>query len=143
MGRDVVAILGARGMLGSDVMAACTQKGFHMRPYDLPEFDITRPEQLERAIRSADAVIDCAAYANVDTVESRRDLVHRVNTEAVGLLGRIAADGGKWILHFSTDYPSPARRPLNSRFNCDRIQECLDKPIRPWWEPLASFLRQL
>jgi dTDP-4-dehydrorhamnose reductase len=280
MGKDVVAILGARGMLGSDVTAACTQKGFDVRPYDLPELDITNPEQLERAIRWADAVVNCAAYTNVDGAEDHQDLAHRVNAEAVGLLGRMAADSGKWVLHFSTDYvfdgeldrpyaetdapnpineygrsklagerrlsrsgcahcivrlqwtygshggnfvtsiverarggthlrvvddqlgsptattevaevvcsllsqraqgllhyaaagyasrfevakfvieqiglkvelspcrsgdyPSPARRPLNSRFNCDKIQAYLDRPIRPWWEPLESFLRQL
>jgi dTDP-4-dehydrorhamnose reductase len=43
----------------------------------------------------------------------------------------------------STDYPAPARRPLNSRFDCSKIQALLDEPIRPWQEPLESFLRRL
>ena len=43
----------------------------------------------------------------------------------------------------SGDYPSTAVRPLNSRFDCGKIQALLDEPIRPWQEPLESFLRRL
>jgi len=41
------------------------------------------------------------------------------------------------------DYPSPAARPLNSRFECGRIQAVLGEPIAPWQEPLKQYLRQL
>jgi dTDP-4-dehydrorhamnose reductase len=43
----------------------------------------------------------------------------------------------------SADYRMPAARPLNSRFNCEKIKALLDGPIKPWQEPLESFLRQL
>ena len=104
MGKGRVVVLGAGGMLGCDVVAACTKRGFEVRGYDLPEFDITNDEQLDQAIRSADAVINCAAYTNVDGAESRRELAYRVNAEAVGRLGRLVADSGTWVLHFSTDF---------------------------------------
>jgi dTDP-4-dehydrorhamnose reductase len=42
----------------------------------------------------------------------------------------------------SADYPLPAVRPLNSRFDCTKIQALLDGPIKPWQEPLESFLRR-
>ena len=42
----------------------------------------------------------------------------------------------------TSDYPTPAQRPLNSRFNCDKIQAFLDHNIEPWQGPLEHFLRQ-
>ena len=43
----------------------------------------------------------------------------------------------------TADYPAPAARPLNSRFDCRKIQALLDEPIAPWQEPLEQYLRQL
>ena len=43
----------------------------------------------------------------------------------------------------SSDYASAAARPLNSRFNCSKIAELLDEPIKSWQEPLEHFLRRL
>jgi dTDP-4-dehydrorhamnose reductase len=36
-----VAILGGRGMLGTDLTKICGQQGFNVEVFDLPEFDIT------------------------------------------------------------------------------------------------------
>jgi dTDP-4-dehydrorhamnose reductase len=43
----------------------------------------------------------------------------------------------------SSDYQTAAQRPLNSRFDCSKIEALLGKPIKPWQEPLERFLRQL
>lgn len=43
----------------------------------------------------------------------------------------------------TSDFPSPAERPLNSRFNCSKIKSLLDEPIKPWQQPLEQFLEQL
>jgi dTDP-4-dehydrorhamnose reductase len=43
----------------------------------------------------------------------------------------------------TSDFPSPAARPLNSRFDCGRIQRLLSEPIEAWQAPLERFLRQL
>jgi dTDP-4-dehydrorhamnose reductase len=43
----------------------------------------------------------------------------------------------------SVDFLSQAARPLNSRFNCSKIQALLEKPIESWQEPLKLFLEQL
>lgn len=104
MGNEVVAILGARGMLGTDLAAACAAKGYDVKVYDLPEFDITDPNHVRAAIADADAILNCAAYTNVDGAESHAELAHRVNAEAVGNLGALARESGKWLLHFSTDF---------------------------------------
>ena len=104
MGKPVVAILGGRGMLGTDVAARCTQQGFDVRVYDMPEFDLTRQECREQAMESADVVLNCAAYTNVDGAESHPEQAQRVNAEAVGRLAELVARQDKWLLHFSTDF---------------------------------------
>ena len=43
----------------------------------------------------------------------------------------------------SSDYPSAAARPLNSRFNRRKIEALLGEPIKPWKGPLEQFLEQL
>lgn len=43
----------------------------------------------------------------------------------------------------SSDFVSAAARPLNSRFDCSKIETLLDEPIEPWHVPLERFLRQL
>ncbi|GAF85132.1 unnamed protein product, partial [marine sediment metagenome] len=36
-----IAILGGRGMLGTDLAKICRQQGFEVKVFDLPEFDMT------------------------------------------------------------------------------------------------------
>ncbi len=43
----------------------------------------------------------------------------------------------------SKDFPTAAKRPLNSCFNCGKIEALLNEPIEPWQKPLEYFLRQL
>ncbi|UCC98526.1 MAG: dTDP-4-dehydrorhamnose reductase [Phycisphaerales bacterium] len=43
----------------------------------------------------------------------------------------------------TSDFQSPAARPLNSRFDCGKIQRLLSEPIEAWQVPLERFLRQL
>jgi dTDP-4-dehydrorhamnose reductase len=104
MGKEVVALLGGRGMLGTEVAAVCSQRGRTVRICDLPEFDVTNQDHLRQAVETADAIINCAAYTNVDGAQSQSELAHRVNGAAVGRLGRLARESGKWVLHFSTDF---------------------------------------
>jgi dTDP-4-dehydrorhamnose reductase len=43
----------------------------------------------------------------------------------------------------TSDFSSPATRPLNSRFDCSKIAAQLGAPIELWQIPLERFLRQL
>ncbi|MCJ7729213.1 MAG: dTDP-4-dehydrorhamnose reductase [Sedimentisphaerales bacterium] len=42
----------------------------------------------------------------------------------------------------TSDYPSAAARPLNSRFDCGKIRPLLHGPIKPWQTSLEEFLKQ-
>lgn len=41
------------------------------------------------------------------------------------------------------DFPTPAKRPLNSRFDCTKIRDLLGEPIENWQRPLVRFLEQV
>ncbi len=99
-----IAVLGGRGMLGTDLVALLRNRGMSATVYDLPEFDITRAEQIEASVQNKILVINCAAYTNVDRAESERELSYKVNAEAVRELGRIAACHNVPVLHISTDF---------------------------------------
>lgn len=42
----------------------------------------------------------------------------------------------------TSEFPTAAKRPLNSRFDCGKIQKLLSKPIRPWEAALREFLEK-
>lgn len=91
-------------MLGTDLARICEQEGFNIKVFDLPEFDVTGPEQLREAVDAGEIIVNCAAYTNVDGAENEAELAYKVNAEAVGRLGDFARDADKWVLHISTDF---------------------------------------
>ncbi len=99
-----IAILGGRGMLGTDLARICEQQGFNVEVFDLPEFDITNSRQLKEAVDAAKTIVNCAAYTNVDGAESEAEKAYRVNAEAVGRLGAFVKEADAWLLHISTDF---------------------------------------
>jgi dTDP-4-dehydrorhamnose reductase len=99
-----IAILGGKGMLGTDLAGICEQQGFDVKVFDLPEFDITNSQQLRETVGAAGVIVNCAAYTNVDGAECEAELAYQINAEAVGRLGAIAKDADKWLLHISTDF---------------------------------------
>jgi len=72
--------------------------------YDLPEVDITQADAVSEAIKNSSAVINCAAYTNVEKAEAEPDLAYRINGFAAGQLGRIAASLNVPVIHISTDF---------------------------------------
>jgi dTDP-4-dehydrorhamnose reductase len=104
MAKNRIAILGGKGMLGSDLALVCQQHRLITTVLDLPEFDITNEKHFTNALKGADAVINCAAYTNVEKAEIETELVYKVNAEAVGKLGSAAKNAGVWVLHVSTDF---------------------------------------
>lgn len=43
----------------------------------------------------------------------------------------------------TADYPTPARRPANSRLNCNKIEATLPWRCRPWRDSLAACMTQM
>ncbi len=99
-----VSVLGGRGMLGSELCAQLRALRCDASAFDLPECDITRSGHVAAALAGADAVVNCAAYTNVDRAEDEPEAARAVNATAVGELGRQAAARGLYVLHISTDF---------------------------------------
>jgi dTDP-4-dehydrorhamnose reductase len=99
-----VAVFGGRGMLGTDLFEILMGRGLVPTTYDLPELDLRNAGHLEMALLEADAVVNCAAYTNVDGAESNAETAYSVNADAVGTLGRLAAGRNVPVLHISTDF---------------------------------------
>ncbi len=91
-------------MLGSDLAERLQRSGCAVRVWDLPDWDITRPDDLERALAGAAVAVNCAAFTDVDQAEERPAVALAVNAAAVGGLGRLAARQGVFVVHVSTDY---------------------------------------
>ncbi|HEV2999309.1 MAG TPA: dTDP-4-dehydrorhamnose reductase [Solirubrobacteraceae bacterium] len=104
-------VTGAKGMLGHRVVAAARERGHTARGTDLPELDLTDAEAVSAfvAAEGPDAIVNCAAYTDVDGSEEHEELATRVNGDAAGHLARC----GVHLVHVSTDYvfPGEGRRP--------------------------------
>ena len=99
---EKIVLLGAKGMLGSDVYSLFAND--NITALDLPEFDITNKSLLEKALEDASVVINCAAYTDVEKAESQSDLAFKVNAEAVGNLAELAHRNNTYVIHISTDF---------------------------------------
>ncbi|MBN2451353.1 MAG: dTDP-4-dehydrorhamnose reductase [Lentisphaeria bacterium] len=92
-------------MLGTEVCEVLRRAGgFEPLALDLPEFDLRDRARLEAVLADADAVVNCAAYTDVDGAEANPALADAVNHLAVGTLGALAAARGLYVLHVSTDF---------------------------------------
>ena len=99
-----ILILGARGMLGTDLMEVF--KGNEIIGWDKEELDLTSFELTKKEIEKLkpEIIINAAAYTAVDDAEENRDLAMLINGEVVGNLARIAKELDIPIVHYSTDY---------------------------------------
>ena len=97
---------GAAGMLGLDVLRAGERAGHELIGVDLPELDITDAEAVRAALARArpDAVLNCAAWTDVDGAETHVEQAHAVNADGAGNLARAAAEACVGLVHVSTDY---------------------------------------
>lgn len=99
-------VTGAAGMLGHDVCQAARAAGHQVTPLAHADLDVADAEAVRQAIAAArpEAVINCAAFTDVDGAEASPDLAQRVNGEGPGHVAAAAAEAGAWTIHVSTDY---------------------------------------
>jgi dTDP-4-dehydrorhamnose reductase len=109
-------VTGALGMLAHDVLRVAAQAGHELLAIDLPELDITDPSAVGAYFERhrPDAVINCAAWTDVDGAESHPEQAHAVNATGAGNLARAAASSDAALLHLSTDYVFDGHAPLDA-----------------------------
>jgi dTDP-4-dehydrorhamnose reductase len=102
---EPILVLGARGMLGRAWMELSRARGIPARGASRPELDLTDPASVERAVRPPlRAVVNCAAYTDVDGCERDEATATEVNGHAVGRLVARCDALGLPLVHYSTDY---------------------------------------
>jgi dTDP-4-dehydrorhamnose reductase len=99
-------ITGAGGMLGQDVQITALQRGHETIALSRGELDVSDPRAVTAVIADAapDAVINCAAWTDVDGAETDYGAAQAVNGAGPGNVGRAAEAAGAWTVHVSTDY---------------------------------------
>ena len=76
--------------------------------------DITDLEAVRRLVaeQHVQAIVNCAAYTNVDAAESNEALAERLNADAPENLAKAMKEVGGWLVQISTDYVF-GREPYN------------------------------
>ena len=99
-------VTGAAGMLGHRVVDQARELGHEATGSDHDDLDLVDEAAVHQrlAAERPDAVINCAAYTDVDGAESAEELATRVNGAAAGNVARAAAAVGAMVVHVSTDY---------------------------------------
>lgn len=109
-----ILVTGANGQLGNcmRLLAArggdryiftdvSTADGMETVPLDITDMDAVRRICAEHRV---DAIVNCAAYTNVDAAETDSELAERLNADAPANLAEVARERGGLLVHISTDY---------------------------------------
>lgn len=140
-----VLVTGAKGQLGTDLMAELAKRGMTGIGVDVEEMDITNAEICRKVILEAnvDAVIHCAAYTAVDAAEDNVELCRKINGEGTRNVALACKEADVKMMYISTDYvfdgqgtrpwePDDERAPLNvyglTKYEGElAVEELLDK----------------
>lgn len=107
-----ILVTGASGQLGLSVRDAanCSDNDFVFSDIraegDIIPLDITDASAVSKVLKDNEisAIVNCAAYTDVNRAESEPDVAELVNCKAAGVLAEAAAEAGTLLVHISTDY---------------------------------------
>ena len=111
-----ILVTGADGQLGRALQKVLGDRGKY---FTRSQFDITNPPELPW--RQYAAIINTAAYNNVDKAEDERAVAWAVNAAGPAKLARIATAADIPLVHVSTDYVFDGAKELY----------CEDDPVAP------------
>jgi dTDP-4-dehydrorhamnose reductase len=99
-------VTGAGGMLGRDVALAAEMAGHDVAALARTDLDVTDPERARERFEweRPDAVINCAAWTDVDGAEEHEDEAMAVNGIGAGHVAATAAVVGATVVYVSSDY---------------------------------------
>ena len=101
-----ILITGANGLVGRALVEHCSASGDEVFGYDHTGLDITDHDAVESVIaaRSPDAVINCAAWTDVDGCETNPQKAAEVNSFGPENLAWACRNTGALFITISTDY---------------------------------------
>lgn len=109
-----ILVTGANGQVGNEmrlVSAGSSDKyiftdvnqveGVETEYLDITDLDAVRRMVVDNGV---DAIVNCAAYTNVDAAETNQDLAELLNAKAPENLALAMKETGGLLIHISTDY---------------------------------------
>lgn len=98
----MILVTGGTGQLGTALKALIPHAEYPERT----ALDLRRPDSVRVHLGQSQpaAIVNCAAYTNVDGAEAEEDLATVVNGESVGIMAEYAAGRDIPFVTFSTDY---------------------------------------
>lgn len=101
-----ILVTGANGQLGTHMRLKSASSCHRYFYTDIEELDITDLQAIQSFVKdnSIQAIVNCAAYTNVDKAESDEESADRINHVAVGFMADTMASVGGLLIHVSTDY---------------------------------------
>lgn len=101
-----ILVTGANGQLGNEMRIVSRTSQDHYIFTDVAELDITNAMAVEKMVNDNDikAIINCAAYTNVDQAEDDYDFAELLNATAVKHLAQAIKKNDGILVHVSTDY---------------------------------------
>ncbi len=93
-------------MLGRDVVASCLGRDHDVIALTHADLEITDGLAVDEALARCrpDAVINCAAWTDVDGAEADERGAMRVNDTGAGIVAAASAERGATVVHVSSDY---------------------------------------
>ncbi|MEZ4883309.1 MAG: dTDP-4-dehydrorhamnose reductase [Chitinophagales bacterium] len=102
-----ILVTGANGQLGMALQKLSrTMPNAHFIFCSREDLDITQPNDIQQYFEDYDigAVINSAAYTQVDKAETEQNLAHEINSQGVTNLAKACAKADAWLFHISTDF---------------------------------------
>jgi dTDP-4-dehydrorhamnose reductase len=102
-------LIGADGMLGRAMQHQLRSRGWSFSAPGVGELDLASARSVQAyaclaAPREPRAIINCAAWTDVDGAETQEELATRINGAAIVDLLAMARDCGATLVNFGTDY---------------------------------------
>jgi len=146
-----ILILGAKGMLGSELTQLYKQKSekeYEVVAWDIDDIDVRDFNNLKKRINEVwpDVIYNAVAYNAVDSCEEDDEEYEKakvLNTELPGELAKIAKNLDAILVHYSSDYVFDGERPIYRTgeraphccgSGCDGCQYMGKEETVPYWQ---------
>jgi dTDP-4-dehydrorhamnose reductase len=139
-----VAVIGANGQLGSDIVAALERNGDRVVALTHADIELSEYESVMACLASSQAefVVNTAAMHHVEQCEHDPEKAFAVNAIGARNLARATKESGAVLVHFSTDYVFDGKKntpyleddapvPLNVYGNSKLAGECFVRTMNP------------
>lgn len=101
-----IAVIGANGQLGSDVVRAFQANGDEVCSLTHPEIEVSNIDSVSDAIRATnpEVVVNTSAMHQVERCEAHPDTAFAINALGARNLAQVSCDLGASLIQISTDY---------------------------------------